>query len=155
MRKEVRRRSRESRPQHHHLHQRQETLRQRLLEEQCPARHPPAPAPGYTRATSPSLPPDEFDALARMRLTTVLSPRFEPRRFKAAVEQTQRDERPLDQENWLEVLRQVAQPRTELLTPVELLAPPAPLPRQAMQDFARCTFVPKRQVVVNFSPFAG
>jgi predicted Zn-dependent peptidase len=49
-------------------------------------------------------PPDEFDALARTLLTSVLSPRFDPRRFEAAVERTQRGERPLDQDNWLAVL---------------------------------------------------
>ncbi|HEX8438410.1 insulinase family protein, partial [Archangium sp.] len=49
-------------------------------------------------------PPEEFDALARTLLTALLSPKFEPRRFKDAVERTQRDERPLDQDNWLEML---------------------------------------------------
>jgi predicted Zn-dependent peptidase len=60
-----------------------------------------------------------------------------------------------DSRRGMELARQVAQPRTEPLTPVELLVPPAPLPRKAVQDFARRTFVPERQVVVNFSPFAG
>jgi hypothetical protein len=62
-----------------------------------------------------------------------------------------------DDDAWrgTELARQVAQPRSGVLTPVELLAPPAPLSRKAVQDFARRTFVPERQVVVNFSPFAG
>ncbi len=63
----------------------------------------------------------------------------------------------VDDDLWrgMELARQVAQPRTEPLTPVELLAPPAPLTRKAVQDFARRTFVPERQVVMTFSPFAG
>lgn len=49
-------------------------------------------------------PPGEFDALVRTLLSSLLSPRLEPRRFKAAVERTQRDPQPVDQDNWLEVL---------------------------------------------------
>lgn len=62
-----------------------------------------------------------------------------------------------DDDAWrgAELARLAAQPRTEALTPVEPLSPPAPLTRPALQDFARRTFVPERQVVVNFSPFAG
>ena len=64
-----------------------------------------------------------------------------------------------DDDAWrgTELARQVAQPRSrsEALTPVELLAPPSALSRKAVQDFSRRTFVPDRQVVVNFSPFAG
>lgn len=54
-----------------------------------------------------------------------------------------------------QLAREVAQPRSGPLNPALLLAPPARLPRGAVQDFARRTFVPDRQVVVNFSPFAG
>jgi zinc protease len=62
-----------------------------------------------------------------------------------------------DDDAWrgAELARLAAQPHTEALTPVEPLNLPAPLPRPAVQDFARRTFVPERQVVVNFSPFAG
>lgn len=54
-----------------------------------------------------------------------------------------------------ELAREVAQPRSGPLNPALLLAPPSRLPRGAVLDFARRTFVPERQVVVNFSPFAG
>lgn len=54
-----------------------------------------------------------------------------------------------------ELAREVAQPRSGPLNPELLLVPPTRLPRGAVQDFARRTFVPARQVVVNFSPFAG
>lgn len=54
-----------------------------------------------------------------------------------------------------ELAREVAQPRSGPLNPSLLLAPPTRLPRGAVRDFARRTFVPERQVVVHFSPFAG
>ncbi|WNG32439.1 insulinase family protein [Archangium violaceum] len=54
-----------------------------------------------------------------------------------------------------ELAREVAQPRSGPLNPARLLIPPTRLPRGAVRDFARRTFVPDRQVVVNFSPFAG
>ncbi|WNG36635.1 insulinase family protein [Archangium violaceum] len=62
-----------------------------------------------------------------------------------------------DDDEWRasELARLVSQPRKESLTPVELMSPAALLPRKDVQDFARRTFVPEGQVVVNFSPFAG
>ncbi|WP_257461701.1 M16 family metallopeptidase [Archangium lipolyticum] len=54
-----------------------------------------------------------------------------------------------------ELAREVAQPRSGPLDPALLLNPSTRLPRGAMQDFARRTFTPERQVMVNFSPFAG
>ncbi|WNG17269.1 M16 family metallopeptidase [Cystobacter fuscus] len=54
-----------------------------------------------------------------------------------------------------ELAREVAQPRSGPLNPALLLSLPKRLPRKAVQDFARRTFLPERQVVVNFSPFSG
>ncbi|MCY1076654.1 M16 family metallopeptidase [Archangium lansingense] len=48
--------------------------------------------------------PDEFDALARTLLTSLLSPKLDPRRFKATVERTLRDLQPLENNNWVESL---------------------------------------------------
>ncbi|EPX60699.1 putative protease [Cystobacter fuscus DSM 2262] len=54
-----------------------------------------------------------------------------------------------------ELAREVAQPRAGPLDPALLMSLPKRLPRGAMRDFARRTFLPERQVVVNFSPFSG
>ncbi|MCY1076653.1 M16 family metallopeptidase [Archangium lansingense] len=98
----------------------------------------------------PDLLQESFELLARKPMTAAEEKLLEQHLQRLRQQQ-------VDDDAWrgTELARQVAQPRSEVLTPVELLAPPAPLPRKAVQDFARRTFVPDRQVVVNFSPFAG
>jgi predicted Zn-dependent peptidase len=49
-------------------------------------------------------PPEDFDTLARLLLTSLLSPRLDARRFKASLERTQRDPQPLDTDNTMERL---------------------------------------------------
>ena len=49
-------------------------------------------------------PPEDFDALARLLLTSLLSPRLDARRFKAALERTVRDPQALDTDNTVERL---------------------------------------------------
>lgn len=48
--------------------------------------------------------PEDFDALARTLLTTVLSPKLDPRRYEAALERADNDAQPLDPDVWLELL---------------------------------------------------
>jgi predicted Zn-dependent peptidase len=48
--------------------------------------------------------PQDFDALARTLLTSVLSPKLDPRRFDATLERAKHDSQPLDPEGWLELL---------------------------------------------------
>lgn len=98
----------------------------------------------------PDLLQEAFELLTRKPMTAA-----EEKRVNAHLQLLLAQQVDDDAQRGSELARQVAQPRTEPLTPVELLAPPSALSRKAVQDFARRTFVPDRQVVVNFSPFAG
>ncbi|QRN97209.1 hypothetical protein JRI60_51115 [Archangium violaceum] len=108
----------------------------------------------YSASLDASTLPDRLQhAFSRVakQPATAAEEKLMDRHLKQALAQQEED----DLERGIELAREVAQPRSGPLDPSLLLSPPTRLPRGAVQDFARRTFTPERQVMVNFSPFAG